>query len=279
MKSNASPALKLAAYIFIVIGICLVAFPVYMVFVTAFKTTEESAISFFALPSSFYLGNFIEVMSDKNFYHYFINSIGITLGSVGIIAVYIPMVGYAISRNQKSNRYFKFLYMYLVLGIFIPFQVFMIPLTQMMTSLKMLNQFGLIMLYVTFGLCEGVFLFVAYLKSVPLEIEEAAYIDGCSTLQIFFRIVYPIAKPMTATIAILDTLWIWNDFLLPVLILNRSAESWTLPLYQYNFKSAHLFRYNLAFAAFMFSIVPMMIIYVFLQKHIIEGLTAGAIKT
>ncbi len=139
-------------------------------------------------------------------------------------------------------------------------------------------QFGLILVYTAFALGQGVFLFVAYYKSIPLELEEAAIIDGCSTSGTFFRIVFPLAKPMTITVVILDVLWIWNDFMLPLLLLNKSAENWTLPLYQYNFKSSYTFDYNLAFASFLFSIIPMMIVYICLQKYIIAGLTAGAVK-
>jgi raffinose/stachyose/melibiose transport system permease protein len=142
-----------------------------------------------------------------------------------------------------------------------------------------MNQFGMILLYSTFSLGQGVFLFVGYYKSIPVELEEAASIDGTGILGTFFKIVYPLTKPMTITVIILNTLWIWNDFLLPLLVLNKSATMWTLPIYQYNFKSAYTFDFNLAFASFLFSIIPMIILYAFLQKYIIEGLTAGAIKS
>ena len=273
------PLLTILVYLFVIVGTLVIAFPLYITFVTAFKTLDESARSFFSLPSGLYLGNFAAVVSDEYFRNYIANSIGVTAGAVGIIAVFIPMVSYAISRNMQRSRYYRFLYIYFILGVFVPFQVFMVPLTQMMTKFGLLSQVGLVLCYVAFGLCEGVFLYVGYLKSIPLEIEEAATIDGCNTVQTFFKIVYPISKPMTATVIILDTLWVWNDFLLPVLMLNRSPKNWTLPLYQYNFKSAHMFRYNLAFAAFLFSIVPMILLYAFLQRYIIEGLTAGAVKT
>lgn len=278
-KTKRISPLTVLSYLFAILGSLVVASPLYITFVTAFKTLDESARSFFTLPSGFYLGNLAEVVSDEYFWNYIVNSIGVTVGAVGIIAVLIPMVSYAISRNMQRKRYYKFLYIYFILGVFVPFQVFMVPLTQMMTKFGMLNQVGLVLCYLAFGLCEGVFLYVGYLKSVPLEIEEASAIDGCSTVQTFFRIIYPISKPMTATVVILDTLWVWNDFLLPVLMLNRSPRNWTLPLYQYNFKSAHMFRYNLAFAAFLFSIIPMIILYAFLQRYIIEGLTAGAVKS
>lgn len=269
---------KILLYILLLIGVIVIIFPIYVTIVTAFKTTEESASNFFALPSSFYLDNFKRVMSDSNFKYYIGNSVFITVAVVGIIVVFIPLVAYAISRNM-DKRYYRFIYNYFLFSLFMPFQVLMVPLTQFCTKLGILNQYGLIVIYITYALGQGVFLFVGYYKSVPLELEEAAHMDGCSILKTFFMIVYPIVKPMTATVGILNTLWVWNDFLLPLLILNRKASNWTLPLYQYNFKSTYSFDYNLAFASFMFSIVPMIIIYIFLQRYIIEGLTAGAVKS
>ncbi len=270
---------KILAYAFLIIVALVVLFPIYVTFVTAFKTTAESTQNFFSLPSSLYLGNIQEVMSDEHFGDYVKNSLLVTGVSVCIIAVMIPMVSYAIAREMKSHKYFGVIYVLILLSMFAPFQALMTPLTQLCTKLGVMNQGGLILIYLAFSLGQGVFLFTSYYNSIPLELEEAATIDGCTTTQTFFGIVFPLAKPMTVTIIILNTLWIWNDFLLPLLILNKSADMWTLPLYQYNFKSAYTFDYNLAFASFLFSIVPMIILYIALQRNIIEGLTAGAVKT
>jgi ABC-type sugar transport system, permease component len=271
--------LKIIVYTILVALTLLIIFPIYVTFVTAFKTPEESTSNFFSLPVHFYLGNFKEVMSDPNFTHYIGNSLLITVVSILIISIMIPLVSYAIARNMKYHKYYAVLYILFVLSVFAPFQIIMIPLTQICTKLHIMNQFGMILLYSTFALGQGVFLFVGYYKSIPIELEEAASIDGTGILGTFFKIVYPLTKPMTITIIILNTLWIWNDFLLPLLILNKSATMWTLPIYQYNFKSAYTFDFNLAFASFLFSIIPMIILYAFLQKYIIEGLTAGAIKS
>lgn len=277
MKKNY--ILKAVVYFLLLCISAIIIFPVYVTFVTAFKTTEESSKNFFSLPSGLYLDNFKAVMSDSNFGNYVANSIGITVVAVVIIAVMVPMVSYALARGMRQYKYFTVVYACFILSIFAPFQVIMVPLTQLCNKLGIMNQVGMVLLYSTFALGQGVFLFCGYYKSIPLELEEAACIDGCTTTGTFFRIVYPLAKPMTVTIVILNTLWIWNDFLLPLLILNKSASKWTLPLYQYNFKTAYTFDFNLAFASFMFSIVPMMILYACLQKYIIEGLTAGAIKS
>lgn len=277
MKKNY--LVKTIVYFLLLCISAIIIFPVYVTFVTAFKTTEESSRNFFSLPSGLYLDNFKAVMSDSNFGNYIMNSIGITAVAVVIIAIMVPMVSFALARGMRQYKYFAIVYACFILSIFAPFQVIMVPLTQLCNKLGIMNQVGMVLLYATFALGQGVFLFAGYYKSIPLELEEAACIDGCTTTGTFFRIVYPLAKPMTVTIIILNTLWIWNDFLLPLLILNKSASNWTLPLYQYNFKTAYTFDFNLAFASFMFSIVPMMILYACLQKYIIEGLTAGAIKS
>lgn len=270
--------IKGITYIFLIALSLFVIFPVYVTFVTAFKTTEESTRNFFALPSHLYLDNFIQVMSNRNFKNYVMNSVLVTVASVGIIALMVPMVSYAIARNIQHSRYYKFLYGFFVVSVFCPFTVLMFPVSQICNKLGLLNQAGLIILYCAFALGQGVFLFTGFYKSIPLELEDAANIDGCSLLGRFFRIISPIARPMTVTIIILNTLWIWNDFQLPLIILNRSADMWTLPIYQYNFKTEYTFDFNLAFASFLFSIIPMMIMYAFCQKYIIEGLTAGAVK-
>lgn len=269
---------KVGIYSLLAIGVITILFPLYITIITALKTPAESAANFFALPSSFYLGNFKKVLQSENFPYYVSNSVLITIVSVGFIAIFVPIVSYALARNMQKHKYFKLVYIYFLLSIFTPFHVLMVPLTQLCTKLGLTNQVGLIIIYITFSLGQGVFLFVGFLKSIPVELEDAAKIDGCGIMKTFFYIIYPIAKPMTATIVILNTLWIWNDFLLPLLILNRNSIMWTLPLFQYNFQSTYTFDYNLAFASFLFSIVPMMILYIFMQKYIIEGLTAGAVK-
>lgn len=274
-----SLATKSLIYLMLCFAAIIVFFPMYITVITAFKTPAQSTENFFALPSSLYIGNFRQVIESAKFLIYVKNSLLITIISVGVISVFCPMVSYGIARNMYKNKFYKSMYFYFVTSIFIPFQVVMVPLVMFVSKMKLMSQYGLMLLYITYALHQGVFLYVGYLKSIPMEMEEAAIIDGCSVWQTFIRIIYPISKPMTATIIILNTLWIWNDFLLPLLILNRSSDFWTLPLFQYNFKSQFTFDFNLAFASFMFSIVPVMIFYMFLQKNIIQGLTSGAVKS
>ena len=165
-----------------------------------------------------------------------------------------------------------------MMGLFVPSQVVLLPVTKMMSKLNMLNHAGLIILYAAFGLTQGVFLFVNYIRGLPYEIEESAQIDGCSVFQTYVKIVLPLVKPMISTLLIMDTLWIWNDFMLPLLILNRSQAIWTLPLFQYNFKTEYSFNYTMAFTAYLLAMLPMLTIYCMGQKYIVKGLTAGSVK-
>lgn len=258
-------------------GLILILLPLWLVLINSFKTLEEAGKNFFALPSRLNFANYQELFSNSNYWVFLKNSFVITVFSLALILIFIPSVSYAIARNYEK-RYYKFVYFYLLMGLFIPSQVILLPVTKMMSQLKMMNHQGLILLYAAFSLTQGVFLFVNYIRGLPYEIEESAQIDGCSVFQIYVKIVLPLAKPMLSTIVIMDTLWIWNDFMLPLLILNRSRDIWTLPLFQYNFKTEYSFNYPMAFTAYLLAMLPMLIIYCLGQKYIVKGLTAGSVK-
>lgn len=278
MKGAKKNIPQIASYTILAMGSIMILFPMYITFVTAFKTQEESSKSFFTLPESFFLGNFQEVIENTKFFRYTFNSFLNVFICVVLILIISPMVSYAISR-QMERKYYKFLYFYIVSGIFIPFQIIMIPMTKMLSKLNMLNLPGLMVVTVSFGLIQSVFLYVGFFKSIPLELEQAAYVDGCSTLRCYLSVVLPLTKPMTATVTIVNALWIWNDFQLPLLVLNRNNDNWTVPLFQFNYKSQYTFDYNLAFASFVLTIIPILILYLFMQKWIIAGLTEGALKS
>ncbi len=269
---------RVLAYAALTAGLLVICIPFYLAVLTAFKPTAESMNDFFALPSSLYLDNFKTVIAKNNFIQYFQNSVLILVVSIAGILAVVPMTAYTIHKNI-ARPYYKVFNALLVAGILIPFQVFMLPMTQQMSAMNLMHQGGLIILYITYSLTQGVFLYQGYLRTViPGEIEEAARIDGSGILTTYTRIIFPMMKPMTGTIIILNSLWIWNDFLMPLLVLNRSNSYWTLPLFQYNFKSQYAFEFNLAFATFVLSIAPIIVIYACFQKHIIAGLTSGAIK-
>lgn len=268
---------RIARDLLLLSGLFLILMPLFLVVINSFKTLEEAGRNFFAFPSSFNLNNFKELFQNNNYWIFARNSLIISVISVTFILVLVPAVSYSIARNY-TKRYYKSIYYYLLMGLFIPSQVIMLPVTKLMTNLNLLNRTGLILLYLAFSLTQGVFLFVNYIRGLPYEIEESAFMDGCNVFQTYTRIVLPLIKPMISTLLIMDILWIWNDFMLPLLILNRSQELWTLPLFQYNFKTEYSFDYTMAFTAYLMSMLPMLIVYCLGQKHIIKGLTAGSVK-
>ena len=263
--------------IILLCGLILILFPLWLVLINSFKTLEEAGKNFFALPSRLNFDNYLELFANSNYWIFLRNSLKITVISITLILILVPSISYAIARNF-NKKYYKTIYYYLLLGLFIPSQVVLLPVTKMMSKLNMLNHGGLILLYAAFSLTQGVFLFVNYIRGLPYEIEESAQIDGCSVFQTYVKIVLPLVKPMISTLLIMDVLWIWNDFMLPLLILNRTQEIWTLPLFQYNFKTEYSFNYTMAFTAYLLAMLPMLIIYCMGQKYIVKGLTAGSLK-
>lgn len=269
---------KCLTYIFLFIGVLFIILPLYMTVITAFKTTAENTASFFALPERLNFDNFKAVLEGGKYYRALANTVYITvlvlLGNTAIM----PMMSYAISRSMDSSRWYRYIYYFFLLGIFIPFEVKMMPLVKLLSYLRMLHPTGLAVLCIASSTCESVFLYVGYLHSVPKDMELAAYIDGATTFQIYRMIVFPLIRPMMATVLIRNGLWIWNDFMLPLVTLNRSWEYWTITLFQYNFRTEYSVDYSLTFACFCMSMLPILIFYVFMQKHIIGGLTSGAVK-
>lgn len=270
---------KTVSYVIAIIGAIVILLPFYVTLITAFKTPEQSAQNFFSFPTGLYLDNFKSVFEKAGYFKYFMNSVIVTVSSLVLIYILVTMISYAIARGMKRSRYYTIIYGLIVLRMFVPFQVIMVPLVQFMGGLGLSNKFGLILLHVTYAAMQAVFLLVNYIRNVPEDLEEAAYIDGCTTVQAYVKIVLPLLKPMTSTVIVLNALWIWNDFQMPLMILNKLPDTWTLPLFQYNFKSQYSFDYNMAFASYLIAMAPVLITYIVAQKHIVEGLTAGAVKS
>ncbi len=265
-------------YLFLICGAALIIFPMYLTVITAFKSTEELTKSIFSFPTTLYLGNFVEVITKSGFLNSVINTVFITIAACCGVVLVVPLVSYAIARNMDHKQYYKFLYYFLLIGIFVPFQVKMMPLVQVMSGFHMLNVTGITVVYIASSVCEGVFLYVAFIQGVPGELEESAYMDGAGTLRTYWQIIFPLLKPMTATVLIMDGLWFWNDFFLPLLALNKTPDNYTLTLFVYNFKSQTTVNYSLIFAGLLLAMLPIMVLYVFLQKQIMGGLVNGAVK-
>ena len=269
---------KFFLYLILTLGALLILFPMYITITTTFKTPAESAVSFFTLPTSLYLGNYATVLQDEKLYYAYGNTILITVVSLLGEMLILPPMGFALSRGMKQNRFFKGLYFFFLLGIFLPWQVRMMPVVKLMGWLGLLSPLGITLLYVAHATCESMFLYVGYLATVSDSIEEAAYIDGASTFQVYTRVILPLMTPILSTVLIREGLAIWNDFQMPLITLNRSSKLWTLTIYLNNFQSELSVDYNLSFACLMLTCLPIVIFYIIMQKQIMGGLTSGAVK-
>lgn len=251
-------------------------FPFFLVLVNSLKARKDIILDPVGLPTSPLYSNFVEAATRMSYLHGFANSLIITTASVAVILIFSAMTAWIlVRRDWLAGRVF---FLALVAAMIIPFQAIMIPLVKIYGSMGMLNsKASLVYLYLGFGTALAVFMYHGFMKSIPLELEEAALIDGASRLQVFWLIVFPILKPITVTIGILDVLWIWNDFLLPSLVLIHEKNR-TLPLSTFYFSGTYTIDYGLAMAALLLSILPVIVLYLFMQKQIIKGVLQGSIK-
>jgi raffinose/stachyose/melibiose transport system permease protein len=253
-----------------------IAIPLYFAVVTALKTSDELTGTGFGLPGTPNWENFATAWRLTDFPVAAFNSALITVGAVVLTLLTNSMVAYAIARNMH-RKLFKGLYFYFVSALFVPFPIIMLPVAKETAILHLDNRVGLVLLYVVYGLAFNIFIFTAYINSIPRGLEEAAAIDGASTWGIFWRVIFPLLSPMNATVGILTCLWAWNDFLLPLVILS-DPQAATLPLVQYVFQSQFQTDYPVAFASYLMAMAPLLIVYVFAQRWVISGVTRGAIK-
>ncbi len=271
-------AVHVIAHVYLILGVLLVMFPLYLLFAVSFKPLPASAANFLSFPTSLYLENFKGVFRTGLYLNSIKNSVAVVIVPLVFVTTLVPMVSFAIARNAKKKRYYRYLYRYVIASLFVPFNAIMIPIVILSSKLHIMNLWGLIILYVSLSFSQGTFLFVGYIRGLPLELDESAYMDGCSVPRLFFSIIMPLCKPMIITIVILNSLWYWNDFMLPIVILNKSKYYMTLALFQYMFNDPMNFQYNLGFASYLVGMIPLLIGYLVAQKSIVGGLTSGAIK-
>lgn len=269
---------NIPVYVILTLGAVLILFPMYITLATTLKTSSESANSFFTLPKSLYFGNYQKVLEDSKLYYAYGNTLMVTLISLIGEMIILPPMGFAVSRGMKDKKFFRGLYYFFLLGIFLPWQVRMMPVVKLMGWFNLLSPLGITLLYIAHATCESMFLYVGYLSTVSTSIEEAAYIDGASTFQIYSRVILPLMKPILSTVLIREGLAIWNDFQLPLITLNRSYKMWTLTIYLNNYQSEYGVNYNEAFSCLILTCLPIIIFYVLMQKQIMGGLTSGAVK-
>lgn len=264
------------------IGLITVVFPLYMAVIIAFKNPSEMTNDIgglLSLPSSWAFGNFAEAIKTTDFFHTLTNSFLISAGAVLGVVLLNSIAAYAIGRNMTASRYFKWIYFYFICGMFVPFSMLMLPLVKEVSLMGLDNRLGLVFLYIVFNMPMNTLLYTGYLKNIPIALEEAAYVDGADSWTVYWKIIFPMMKPMHATVAIMTALSTWNDVMMPLVILSGGdSKSTTLPLAQLLFQSVFGTNYNVAFASYLLALLPILIFYLFAQKAIINGVTNGAVK-
>ena len=272
-------AVLLAAYIL---------FPFVLVLINSFKTQSaivSNPISFAGASVKQFLDNLDKVVNNKNFvfWHAFGSSALVTVISLFLLAVFGGMAAWVICRNK--TKWSVAIYMVFISSMIIPFQVVMLPL---IATFREVGNFvglgmngtlpGLIFAYCGFGGAMTVFILTGFIKGIPYELEEAAAIDGCSPEGTFFRIIFPLLKPTIVTVTILNGMWIWNDYLLPSILLGQSNPNKTLPVAVQAFVGSFVKSWDMILTAALLAMVPMIVIFLVAQKHIMDGMVQGAIK-
>lgn len=278
IKRKLNPSLL--PMILLILGLSTIAFPLYMTIVIAFKQPSEMSNTIsgiLSLPKHWSFSNFSEAMEVTDFWRSLGYSLLITLVTVVLSIVIHSMIGYVLGRNKNHNKFYGFVYLFIVSGMFVPFAILMMPLAKETAELGLANWFGVILLYVVFYMPMNIMLYSGYLVNIPLALEEAARVDGASTWRTYWKVIFPLMKPMHATVAVITALAVWNDVMTPLVIM---AGSWvnTLPLAQMNFQSQFGTNYNLAFASYLLSLIPILVFYIICQKQIINGVVNGAVK-
>ncbi len=255
--------------------------PIVEVLINSFKSNNAVNMDPFALPNSetfMGFGNYIKGMTFGNypFLKSVCYSLFITVVSVFLILLFCSMTAWYIARVQSAAA--KIFYYLSLFSMIVPFQMVMFTLTFTADQLKLNTPYTIPIVYLGFGAGLAIFMFVGFVKGLPVEIEEAAAIDGCNPFQTFFRVVLPMLKPTLISVGILELMWVWNDYLLPYLVLDRTKYM-TIPIHvQYLKGSYGTVDLGATMAVIMLSIIPIIIVYMFCQKHIIKGVAAGAVK-
>lgn len=265
----------------------LVLCPFFLVVINSAKQSSDIVISPIALPKNWgqFIINMKNVINNSNFNYWssFISSVIITIVALSLISLFAAMAAWVLCRNK--TKWSGFIFMMLVASMVIPFQVVMLPLLSTFRDLgrflgiSMLQSYtGIVFAYIGFGGALSVFILHGFIKGIPYEIEEAALIDGCTKEGIFFRVIVHLLKPVLVTITILNGLWIWNDYLLPSLMLGLNGKIRTLPVAVTSFVGSYVKQWDLILSAAFLAMIPIIVLFIFAQKQIIQGMVDGAIK-
>jgi len=277
----------IALIIAIIIAIFIL-FPFFLVVINSAKSSGDIVISPINLPKNWgqMLDNMKNVINNANFNYWssFKSSIIITIVSLALLTMFSCMAAWVLSRNEK-RKWSAIIFLIFVAAMVIPFQVVMLPILTIFKNISnflgipMLSSYiGIIFAYLGFGGSMSIFIFHGFVKGIPKELEEAARIDGCTHEQIFFKIIFPLMKPVQMTVLILNGLWIWNDYLLPSIMLGLNGRIKTLPIAVSSFVGSYVKQWDLILTAAFLAMIPIIILFLFAQKQIIRGMMEGAIK-
>ncbi|MNI33453.1 L-arabinose transport system permease protein AraQ [compost metagenome] len=252
-------------------------YPLFLTIINSFKSFKEVMTDVIALPQSLSFENYAYVWKFINYPRLFMNNAIITLlGLVGIILI-ASIASYKLARTK--SRASLIIYFICIMPMLIPFQSIMLTVLQMAKDFHLSDStWGLGLLYWGFGAPLALFIYHGFVKGIPKEIDESATIDGASGFRLFFSVIFPLLKSVTTTIIIIDVMWIWNDFLLPLLMVNGSPATKTLTLAAYTFVGQYTSDWQYAMTAMVMAVLPSIIVFIFLQKYIVKGVVAGAVK-
>lgn len=263
--------------IFLAVLTVIFLWPFFICLLMSVKSKQETYLGILSLPEMIHWENFSAAMEKANILVSMKNSIIITLCSVVIIVLVASTAAYAIGR-QYNRKFYRFYETLLVSSMMLPFQVIMIPVYRMYKGMNLLNtRSGAIIMIAGLAIAYSTVMIIGFVRAIPMELEEAAEIEGAGRVRIFFRIIFPLLKPILATVATLQFLGVWNEFNVSILLLQNEAIK-TIPMQQYVFFGAYGADYNTAFAAAVITMIPVIIIFLILQKQVVAGMTAGAVK-
>ncbi|NLJ68213.1 MAG: carbohydrate ABC transporter permease [Firmicutes bacterium] len=265
-----------AIYLLLIVLAFIFVYPIFLMIITAFKSTREIFMNPFGLPQAWSLETFAKVWQRAHFNTYFVNSVTVTLASTLLVLACSSLSAYALSRYQF--RLSNFFYIFFLAGIMIPIRLGILPLFLLMRDLSLLNShWSLVLTYAASGMPMSVFLLTGFFKTIPKDLEYSARIDGCSDLQIFYRIMLPLVRPGLATVTIVNFVPWWNDFFFPLLFI-QSDRLKTIPLGMTIFFGQFMTDWGMLFAGMVIASVPLLVLYLAMSRQFISGLTAGALK-
>lgn len=275
MKLRSINCKKIILYIIgVTLGLLFLS-PFYILIINSFKSKKEIFESSIKFPTEWIFDNYAEAFEKLDFIKALSMSLIVSIISIVVIVIFTSMAAWTLQRTK--GKISGVIFMIFVFSMLVPFQAVMLPLVRIMGKLNMLNVPGLIFMYLGFGSALSIFLYHGFVKSIPRDLDDAAMIDGCNKFQTFWYIIFPLLKPTTVTVVILNLVWIWNDYLLPSLVINKSGTQ-TIPLKTFYFFGQFTKQWPLALAGLVITIIPVIIFYSIAQKQIIRSITEGSVK-